>query len=154
MRYGTAPRVDEALAARLAEIDRLSFPARLHYGAEGYLARATVPGAWLALAEEGSDLAGFCLAAPDQEDPSALFLDVLAVHPAWRRKGVAAQLVAMCLDHAREQRLAQVRLTCEPRAHDGADLVEVYRRLGFSLVERHEDHALMARDARRSPGSR
>ncbi|SRR5581483_776662 len=145
IRCGTA-RVDEALARRLAALDREAFPARLGYDAEEYLRRGRAEGAWLALAEDEGRLVGLCLAARDLEEPRALFLDVLATLPGWRRRGVAARLVEMCVAHARREGHRMVRLTCEPRTEEGVDLVEVYRRLGFRVAAVEPDHVVMALD--------
>jgi GNAT superfamily N-acetyltransferase len=136
--------VDAPLAARLAALDRLAFPPRLRYPEAEYLRRGALPGAWIAVAEaEEGALAGFCLAARDAEEPTRLFLDVLTVHPAHRRRGLASLLVRRCLAHALRAGFAAVAVTCEPVSDDGVDLPAFYARLGFGLAQAREDHVLM-----------
>ena len=140
--------VDAKLAARLAALDRLAFPPRLQYPEAEYVARGSQPGAWVALAEEGADVVAFCLAAPDAEDASRLFLDVLAVRPDRRRRGIAGALVRRCFAHAREAGFSQVSVTCEPVTDEGVDLVAFYAALGFEVAQRREDHVLMVASPR------
>ena len=132
-------RVDPALAERLAALDRAAFPPRLQYPAAEYVRR----GAWVALAEDGAALAGFCLGAPDAEAPDRFFLDVLAVDPARRRAGLATLLARRCLDHARGAGFAAVSVACERVSPEGIDLVAFYGRLGFRVLREEPDHVLM-----------
>ena len=118
----------DADVRRFAEIDAESFGGRAANNVRWFAAAA--PHAPLRLAQvEGEVVGGYMLLAAGQffggRAVPAQGVTAVAVHPAWRRRGVAGALMRDCVALAREQGAALVPL-------HGAT-VRLYRRWGWEV---------------------
>lgn len=108
------------------------------------------------IAHEWGDLAarhihlvdGFSIVALDAEQPVGLiavsyrglppplvgtyegYIDIIEVHPEYRRQGIATQLIAMVVDRLRPQRIYQVRAWS---SEDKTSAIQLWKTLGFTL---------------------
>lgn len=111
--------------------------------------KACIAREWGELAAHHMHLAdGFSIVALDAEQPIGLiavayrclppplqrtyeaYIDIIEVHPAYRRQGIATQLVAMTLERLHPQCIYQVRAWS---SEDKSDALHLWRRLGFTL---------------------
>jgi GNAT superfamily N-acetyltransferase len=92
--------------------------------------------AWIA--ELGGERVGcvFCIADPD--DPDAAKLRILLVHPSARGHGLGGRLVDTCLEFARDERFARMRLWTN---HPLVAARSIYRSRGFELTAEEPHHS-------------
>lgn len=114
-------------------IERVSFPtpwsrrAFIHELKQNRAARC-----WVARA--AGELVGYlCL----WEVGSELHITNLAVHPHWRRRGVARNLLGGILEDARQRRLAQAFLEVRPTNLEARGLYESF---GFQVIGRRKGY--------------
>ena len=148
----TPADLDEVLA-----IERISFPTPWSRGAFLYEMRQN-PAArcWVARGAPPapSVLAYLCL----WEIPPEIHITNLAVHPEWRRQGIARALLAAILEDAGRRGTTLALLEVRPT---NAEAVGLYEGLGFQIVGRRkgyyfdtgEDALLMQADLAPSPSS-
>ncbi|MBI2153217.1 MAG: ribosomal protein S18-alanine N-acetyltransferase [Candidatus Rokubacteria bacterium] len=92
------------------------------------------------------------------EIPPEIHITNLAVHPDWRRQGIARALVEAILEDARRRQLSVALLEVRPT---NAEALSLYEGLGFQVVGRRrgyyfdtgEDALLMQADLTPSPSS-
>jgi ribosomal-protein-alanine N-acetyltransferase len=127
----TAADLDEVLA-----IERISFPTPWSRGAFLYEMRQN-PAArcWVARGAPPSPsvLAYLCL----WEIPPEIHITNLAVHPEWRRQGIARALLAAILEDARRRGITLALLEVRPT---NAEAVGLYEGLGFQIVGRRKGY--------------
>lgn len=99
----------------------------LSVGSAGFLADLS------RLAFDGEDLAGYVLSYRDA-DPSRLYLGQVGTRRPWRRKGVAAGLLAEVIAAAEKAGFATAGLGVDADSPTGA--VGVYERVGFAVESR------------------
>lgn len=58
------------------------------------------------------------------------YIDIIEVHPDYRRQGIATQLIAMVIERLRTQRLYQVRAWS---SEDKTAAIHLWQALGFTL---------------------
>ncbi len=127
----TAADLDEVLA-----IERASFPSPWSRGAFLYeLRQNPVARSWVARGSGSapSILGYLCL----WEVPPEIHITNLAVHPAWRRQGVARALLGAILEDARRRRLTVAHLEVRPT---NAEARSLYEGLGFRVVGRRKGY--------------
>ncbi len=88
-----------------------------------------MPGVWLTLAREGSELMGFALSRIVADEAELL---LLAVRPSAQRGGVGGHL----LDHFVSSAIARGARRLHLEVRDGNGALNLYRRSGFTLVGR------------------
>lgn len=137
-------------------IERASFRTPWSRGAFLYeLQKNRVARCWVARAEAGSPplVVGYlCL----WEIGPELHVTNLAVHPTWRRQGIARLLVGRTLEDARRRRFRLAILEVRPT---NMEALRVYEGLGFRVVGRRkgyyvdtgEDALVMEADLAASP---
>lgn len=125
---------DPGTLRALLRLDALSFRADLRYPEEEFRRRLALPTCRVRAAVAEGRVLGLSLC---QDAPDALFLDVLAVEPAWRGRGVGVLLVRDAVALARAAGRPGVRVHAERADQDGRDLVAFYRREGFEVAEDH-----------------
>ena len=128
------PAAPGTLAA-LLRLDARCFREDLRYGEDVFRERLALPTCRVRGVLSGGEVAGATLC---QVDADALFLDVLAVDPAWQGRGLGRALLADALALARAEGRPGVRVHAEPRDARGRDLLAFYARAGFAVVARHE----------------
>jgi ribosomal protein S18 acetylase RimI-like enzyme len=69
------------------------------------------------------------------EDPILRIIG-LNVHPDFRKKGVARELIRALEEIARQQKIARLQLATIKQTGN----VEIFRRLGFKIIEEREDN--------------
>ena len=148
----TPADLDEVLA-----IERLSFATPWSRGAFLYEMRQN-PAArcWVARgAPPAPSVLGYlCL----WEVPPEIHITNMAVHPEWRRQGIARALLAAILEDARRRGMTLALLEVRPT---NAEALGLYEGLGFQIVGRRkgyyfdtgEDALLMQADLTPSPSS-
>ena len=133
-------------------IERASFPTPWSRGAFVYeLRQNRVARCWVARAS-GEVVGYLCL----WEVASEIHITNLAVHPAWRCRGVARTLLGAILEDARRRRLAVALLEVRPTNQEARALYESF---GFRMVGRRkgyypdtgEDALVMETDLARVP---
>lgn len=92
-----------------------------------------MPGSWLVLAHRDGEPAGFALSRAVLDEAELL---LIAVRPAWRRRGLGAALLSAVVDEARGRGLALVHL----EARDGNAAAALYEAHGFRQVGRRRDY--------------
>jgi ribosomal-protein-alanine N-acetyltransferase len=92
-----------------------------------------MPGVWLTLARDSSEVAGFALSRIIVDEAELL---LLAVKKKWQHRGVGAQLLGSFIQSA-GRRGAQ-RLHLEVR--EGNHAVKLYSRAGFSEIGRRKGY--------------
>ncbi|MCE7988074.1 MAG: GNAT family N-acetyltransferase [Caldilinea sp. CFX5] len=111
--------------------------------------KARIAHEWGELAVRHMPLAdGFSLVALDAEQPIGLigvsyrslpapltgiyegYIDIIEVHPEYRRQGIATQLLAMVIERLRVQRLYQIRAWS---SEDKGAAIQLWKTLGFTL---------------------
>jgi len=114
-------------------IERASFRAPWSRGAFLYeLRQNRVARCWVARAEKA--LVGYlCL----WEIGPELHITNLAVHPSWRRQGIARALLGSTLEDARRRRLRLVILEVRPT---NVEALGLYEGLGFRVVGRRKGY--------------
>ncbi len=146
----TAEDLDEVLA-----IERASFPTPWSRGAFLYeLKQNPVARCWVARGSASAPrvLAYLCL----WEIPPEIHITNLAVHPLWRRQGIARFLLGTILEDARRRQLTAAFLEVRPTNIEARSL---YEDLGFQVVGRRrgyyvdtgEDALLMRTDLTAAP---
>lgn len=90
------------------------------------------PTLWF-LAVEGSEIAGVCLCRPhDFGEPETGWVRVLAVRPAWRRRGIGQALLRHAFRAFRQRGLLRAGLGVDAESTTGA--LELYARAGMRVV--------------------
>ncbi|MBI4609849.1 MAG: ribosomal protein S18-alanine N-acetyltransferase [Candidatus Rokubacteria bacterium] len=114
-------------------IERASFASPWSRGAFLYeLEQNRVARCWVARAVR--EVVGYlCL----WEVASEVHITNLAVHPAWRRRGVAQALLGAILEDARRRRLGVAVLEVRPTNHEARGL---YERFGFHVIGRRKGY--------------
>ena len=114
-------------------IERASFPTPWSRGAFVYeLEQNGVARCWVG--RVGGELVGYlCL----WEVASELHITNLAVHPAWRRQGIARTLLGAILEDARHRRLALAVLEVRPT---NVEAQRLYERFGFRVIGRRKGY--------------
>lgn len=114
-------------------IERASFPTPWSRGAFLYeLEQNRVARCWVARVSR--EVVGYlCL----WEVGSELHVTNLAVHPAWRQRGVARTLLGAILEDARRRRLTLAVLEVRPTNWEARGL---YERFGFRVVGRRKGY--------------
>jgi mycothiol synthase len=96
------------------------------------------PSLWF-LAEEGSDLAGFCLARMHgSEDATLGYVSVLGVRRPWRRRGLGLGLLRHAFREFRARGMTRARLDVDGENLTGA--VRLYERAGMSIVKQRDTY--------------
>jgi GNAT superfamily N-acetyltransferase len=99
----------------------------------------TEPGrqsAWIA--ELAGERVGCVFCVVDPDDPDAAKLRILLVHPRARGRGLGGRLVDTCLDFARDEGFARVRLWTN---HPLAAARSIYQSRGFALTAEEPHHS-------------
>lgn len=114
-------------------IERVSFAMPWSKAAFLYeLEQNRVARCWVARAAR--ELVGYlCL----WEVGGELHITNLAVHPAWRRRGVAGTLLGAILEEARQRRLTLAVLEVRPNNREARGL---YERFGFHVIGRRKGY--------------
>ena len=114
-------------------IERVSFPTPWSRGAFVYeLEQNRVARCWVARVTR--DVVGYlCL----WEVAAEVHITNLAVHPAWRRRGVARTLLGAILEDARHRRLGVAVLEVRPTNREAREL---YARFGFQVIGRRKGY--------------
>ena len=85
-------------------------------------------GATCLVADDGDELLGYSLGAPESGDPRRGWLLSLAVRPAAGGRGIGKKLALACVAALRERGVADMLLTVAP---DNDVAVHLYESLGF-----------------------
>jgi ribosomal protein S18 acetylase RimI-like enzyme len=134
-----ARQIDPTLIGELARLDAATFPPALQYGPHVYHERWSRPGGCVVLAHAGSELAGFALCYQSITGAHDLFLDVVAVAPAWQHHGCGRALLETVLGLGTIwgfRRLLVLKVHNEPRLN-GFYTKAGFRHLGM-LVDRSD----------------
>lgn len=104
------------------------------------LKQLRAPAARLFLSEFGFDIT----TSGDETAPGELYIDTLAVEPAYRRQGIAGALLRQAIDSAATQGLP-AGLLAEPHNHNALALYEKtgFRRIGWRLFAGVQMHHLL-----------
>jgi len=114
-------------------IERASFPTPWSRGAFLYeLKENQVARCWVA--RVARDVVGYLCV---WEVGSELHITNLAVHPAWRRRGIARSLLGAILEDARRRRLTSAVLEVRPTNREARGL---YERSGFQVIGRRKGY--------------
>lgn len=92
-----------------------------------------MPGVWLTLARNGTEVTGFALARIVIRDAELL---LLAVKKSWQGRGVGQALIDSFIDTAGQRGAEQLHL----EVRKGNRAVELYRRRGFTQVGRRRNY--------------
>lgn len=92
-------------------------------------------GPFFLVAEEAGRVAGYALAAPAASGSEACVLST-GVHPAFRGRGLATEVIGALLDRLGAAGITAVWLTVHPES----PAVRLYRRLGFEPVGEEADY--------------
>lgn len=90
---------------------------------------------FLVAEDEGGRLAGYALAAPAARGSEACLLST-GVHPEFRGRGLATELIEALLDRLDAAGIGAVWLT----VHPASPAVRLYRRVGFEAVGEEADY--------------
>ncbi|WEK41959.1 MAG: ribosomal protein S18-alanine N-acetyltransferase [Candidatus Sphingomonas colombiensis] len=93
----------------------------------------SMPGVWLTLARADGEVAGFALSRAILDEAELL---LIAVHPAFRRRGIGAALLRGVIADARMRKVTRLHL--EVRA--GNEAVALYAAHGFAKVGERRDY--------------
>jgi ribosomal protein S18 acetylase RimI-like enzyme len=104
----------------------------LTVGSEGFLPDLSV------VAFDGDEIAGYVLSYRDA-DPERVYIGQVGVRRPWRRRGVAAALLAQVLRDAAAAGFATASLGVDADSPTGA--VAVYERVGFTVENRAVTYA-------------
>lgn len=117
-------------AELLAAIHAECFPN--YWDREAFTDFFSVKGTFALLAELGQELVGMVVVRPQHEQADIL---TLAVRPAWRRGGVARQMLAQALEKAREFGAQELFLEVE---EGNQAAIGLYENAGFSHAGRRK----------------
>lgn len=96
------------------------------------------PSLWF-LAEEGSDLAGFCLTrVHGSEDTTLGYVSVLGVRRPWRRRGLGLALLRHAFREFRARGMTRAGLDVDGENLTGA--VRLYERAGMRIVKQRDTY--------------
>lgn len=134
----------------LYAIEELSFQPPIRYS-RAYLKRLIAsPQCVTWVAEEGSELAGFTI-VEWYDEPSVAgepgrvaYIQTIEVHPAFRRRGIAAELLRHAENSARTAGAALLWLHVESTNHPA---IHLYRAHGFAREGRQDHYYARGRNA-------
>ncbi|MBW2995154.1 GNAT family N-acetyltransferase [Candidatus Woesearchaeota archaeon] len=114
----------------ILEIEKLSFPKQ--YGEDIYRERLKDKSYWIHAAEDNGRIAGYSIM---YQDDGRGYIWITAVHPDYRRQGIAGRLIEMQCQLSREQGYKSVYLkTWRP------EMIALCSKNGFKKTKEEKDH--------------
>lgn len=88
---------------------------------------------------QDGELVGLVATYCNDPEKTAAFITSVSVLPSWQGRGIAAQLMARCLDHVRQEGFRRIELEVD---HRSLAAVSLYEKFGF-VTTRTSDSSLV-----------
>lgn len=99
------------------------------------------------LAMDGDEIAGFCLCQSGMdEDPEMPYVRLMAVRRAWRKQGIALNLLYLTFGKLYEQGIRKVSLHVDAGSLTGA--TRLYEKAGMTIYRRSDRYEKILRDGK------